>query len=248
VSKSAKAQVNRVMSAGAKKVEVYDKEGKWIKTWYVGHGTMDKKGTYMLLETPRYGKAESPYIMDKKGFLGMLDTRFFTNLEEWRSPRVLEYPDMNLSEIEVFYPTDEAASFKIKYGGGNDIKLFRRGSAEPIQHFDTSMVKDYMLNYKLASFENYKTGLSQAQEDSVMAELPFAVIRVADPKKETRIRLWTKSPPEGQLEMDDVTPSLFDREYYYGATDDDDLALVQRFVWDAFRAPLQAFVKESTEL
>ncbi len=244
VNKAALEQVNRIMAAGAKKVEVYDLDGKWIKTWYVGHGTMDKKGTFMLLETPKYGKAEAPYIIDMKGFLGMLDTRFFTNEQEWRSPRILQYPDMDLREIEVFYPTEPQASFRIVYGGGNDIQLYARGSQATVPVYDTSLVKDYMLNYKLASFENFHTGLDPAQEDSVMAELPLIVIKVTDDKKVTTVRLWTKAPPEGQLEMDDITPAVIDREYYYGATDDDDLALVQRFVWDAFRAPLQVFTAE----
>lgn len=243
VPKAAREQVNRVMAGNPKKVEVYDLNGKWMKTWYVGHGTMDKKGTYMLLETPEYGKAEAPYVMDKKGFLGILDTRFFTDLDEWRSVRVLGYESMNLSEIHVDYPTDPEASFSIKYGGGNDIRLFAKGSDKPFSSFDTSMVKDYMLNFKLASFENFKTGLSSAERDSVMMNTPYQVIRIVDEKREREIKLWSKAPPPGQREMDNL-PSKIDRERVYAATEDGELALAQRLVWDPFRAPLQAFIDD----
>lgn len=235
-------QVNRVMAGSAKKVEIYDLDGKWMKTWYVGHGTMDKKGTYMLLETPEHGKASAPYVMDKKGFLGMLDTRFFTNLEEWRSVGVFAYPELDLREIHVTYPTSPDASFRIEYGGGNDIKLFARESDRPFSRFDTAMVKDYMLNYKLASFENFNTELTPAQEDSVMMQIPYQVIRVVGKKDEHEIRLWSKEAPEGMTEADGKTAAEVDRVRVYAATQDNVLATAQRQKWDQFRAPLQAFI------
>lgn len=247
VPADAQEQVNRVMAGSAKKVEVYDLNGKWMKTWYVGYGTMDKKGTYMLLETPEYGKAAAPYILDKKGFLGMLDTRFFTNLEEWRSTVVFTYPDLDLSEIHVTYPTSPDSSFRIEYGGGNDIKLFARGSDRPFSQFDTSLVKDYMMNYKLASFENFNTELTPAQEDSVMTHIPYQVIKVVGKKDEHEIRLWSKSAPEGTTEDDGKTPAVVDRVRVYAATNDNVLATAQRQKWDQFRAPLQAFIRSGDE-
>jgi hypothetical protein len=241
VTREGQEQVNRIMASSAKKVEVYDLSYNLIKTWYVGHGTMDKKGTYMLLETPEFGKAAAPYILDMKGFLGMLDTRFFTDLHEWRSVRFFDYPDMQLKTIEVDYPGQPEASFRIEYGGGNDIKLYAKDSTVPFDGFDSTVVKDYMLNFKLASFENFNTLLSPAQEDSVMAHTPYQVISVEDRKQRKVIRLWPKSPPANQTEMDGETLSTIDRERVYAATSNNELALAQRYTWEAFRAPLQVF-------
>lgn len=244
VPKEAQEQINRVMAGSARKVEIYANDGKWLKTWYVGHGTMDKNGTYMLLETPEYGRASAPYILDMKGFKGLLDTRFFTNLEEWRSVRILDYPNMDIKEIRVEYPSDAEANFRIEYGGGNDIRLFRGLGDDSVANFDTSMVKDYMLNYKLASFENFNTMLTPQQKDSVMLEIPFQIIKVKDEKGTKTIRLWRKAPEEGQVERDGVTPAVVDLERVYGAIDDDILATAQRQMWDKFRAPVQAFILE----
>lgn len=242
VAKEAQAQVNTVMATSAKKVEIYDYDGNWIKTWYVGHGTMDKKGTYMLLETPEGGKSSAPFIMDMRGFLGMLDTRFFTNLAEWRSTRILEYPDLGLTEIEVTYPEQPDASFRIEYGGGNDIRLYPKDSDVAIAGFDTAVVKDYMLNYKLGSFENFNSLLSPTQEDSIRMLVPYQIIKVTDPQRTRELRLWSRAAPEGQKEMDAETPSVIDRERIYACVDDGELAFAQRYVWDNFRAPLQAFL------
>lgn len=241
VEKAAQEQVNRIMAGGSKKVDIFDRKGKWIKTWYVGHATMDKKGTYMLLETPRGGRAEEPYIMDMKGFIGMLNTRFFMDLNEWRSVMVARYDDMNLREIEVEYPSAPDSSFRITYGGGNDIELYPFGSERPLARFDSSVVKDYMLNFKLMAFENFRTGLTEEQEDSVRATVPYQVIRITDPRRQYTIRLWPKSEP---VPPDTVQGFFPDRERVYAAVDTGEMALAQRFVWDKFRAPLQAFTLE----
>ena len=244
VPKDAQEQVIRVMAGMSKKVEIYDRNGKWLKSWYVGYATMDKKGTYMVLETPEGGRSKAPFILDMRGFIGMLNTRFFTNESEWRSTAVIKYPNMNLQEIEVHYPGQEDQSFKITYGGGNDIKLYRYGADEEISNFDTSMVKDYLLNYKLASFENYKTGLDDAQEDSVKMQVPYQVITIKDPRHTREIKLWAKKPWEGEMEDDRKTPSKVDRERVYATCDNGELALAQRYAWDKFRAPLSAFLKK----
>lgn len=243
VPKNGQEQVIRVMAGMSTKVEIYDRSDKWLKTWYVGYATMDKKGTYMVLETPEGGRSKAPFILDMRGFIGMLNTRFFTNESEWRSTGIISYPNMGLQQVEVQYPGQENQSFKITYGGSNDLKLYKYGSDEAIANFDTSMVKDYLLNYKLASFENYETGLTDIQEDSVKTQTPYQIITIKDPRQTREIKLWAKKPYDGEMEEDEVTPAKVDRERVYGSCDNGELALAQRYAWDKFRAPLSAFLK-----
>lgn len=179
VAKEAQEQVVRQLAGSAKKVEIFDLKGNWIKTWFVGQGTMDKKGTYMVLETPKWGRAEEPFIMDMRGFIGMLDTRFFLDENEWRSTIVWKYDELTIKEVKVEYPTAPELSFRITYGGGNDIHLYELNKPNPIP-FDSLLVKDYLLNFKLGSFENFKTGLPNAVVDSILASPPFQIITVID--------------------------------------------------------------------
>lgn len=245
VSKGALEQTTRIMAGSSKKVEFYDNEGEWLKTWYVGHATMDKKGTNMLLETPRWGKSTTPYIMDMKGFIGMLNTRFFTSEEEWRSVIILKYDELTISDLKVDYPNNPDQSFRITYEGGNDISLYAKDSNAPFQTFDSTLVKDYLSNFKLASFENFRTGLTPEQTDSVMASVPYQVLTITDPKQTRVITLWPKKAPEGQFKEEGQEDSEVDIERIYVATEDGELALGQRFVWDKFRAPLDAFVEKN---
>ncbi len=246
VAKEIEEQAIRVMAAGAKKVEVYDRKGKWMKTWYVGHATSDKKGTFMILETPGGGKSTVPYIMDLRGFIGMLNTRFFTDENEWRGTRVFQYSEPTLSEISIQYPSEPENSFMIKYAGGNELALFAGNGATPIAPFDTSLVKDYMLNFKLASFENYRTGLSQLQEDSVKATAPYQVIKIKDAKMEHVVRLWPKGVVnEPASDSIDPTLSEVDKERVYADWNSGELATAQRLTWDRFRAPLAVFLPKA---
>ncbi|MFT6998762.1 MAG: hypothetical protein ACJAQ4_002525 [Cryomorphaceae bacterium] len=242
VPREAQEQVNTVMASSTKKVEIYDLDGELIKTWYVGHATMDKKGTYMLLETPKNGKSSAPFIMDMKGFIGMLNTRFFLDENEWRSTLLLAYPDMNLDKIEVEYPTDQVSSFKVEYDGGNQIKLFT-GDDTPVAVFDTLTLKDYMLNYKKMAFENYRTGLTEFQIDSIRSTAPFQIIRVIDSSGNHEIKLWPKEAPDYD-EMASSDSLVIDRGRVYGTYNDGELALAQRFVWDKFQAPIGAFISK----
>ncbi len=241
VAREAQEQVNKVMATGVKKVEIYDLDEDLMKIWYVGHATMDKKGTYMLLETPQMGKSSAPFIMDMKGFIGMLNTRFFLDENEWRSTLVLTYPEMNLNEIEVDYPGEPSSSFRVEYRGENDLRLFSAGG-NAIAGFDTTTLKDYMLNFKKLAFENYRTGLSEFQVDSVKATSPYQVIRISDKKGDHVIKLWPKKVPDEKREVISNDSSGIDLERVYAQYNDGELALAQRFVWDKFRAPLEAFV------
>jgi len=243
VPKEAQEEVVRQLAGAAKKVEIYDREGNWIKTWFVGPGTMDKKGTYMVLETPKWGRAEEPFILDMRGFIGMLDTRFFLDENEWRSVGVWRYPDLTISEVKVEYPAQTEQSFRITFDGGNDIKFFE-GVGDESLPFDSTLVKDYLLNFKLASFENYKTGLPESTVDSILASTPFQIITLRDQNRETKVRLWHKVAPEGRYEEDGETIAEFDLEYVYAATEAGELARAQRFIWDKFRAPREIFIKK----
>jgi hypothetical protein len=244
VPKESIAQVSRTMAGGGSKVEIYDNDGDWIKTWYVGHATMDNKGTYMVLETPKYGLSTAPYIMDKKGFIGILNTRFFTNENEWRDVVILKYDELTIKDLKIDYPDTPDDSFRIEYKGGNDISLFRKGEQVPVAGFDTSLVKDYLLNFKLASFENFKTGLSEAQQDSVKMTTPYQVITVEDPSGVHTISLWPKFVADAAGDTLGGTGMKPDEERIYAASEDGELALAQRFVWEKYRAPIRAFIVE----
>ena len=72
--------VVKEMASHNKKVEIYDKNGKLMKAYFVGGPSLDALGTYMLME-----KAKTPYVTAIPGFQGVLDTRYTTDEQVIRS-------------------------------------------------------------------------------------------------------------------------------------------------------------------
>ena len=245
VSKSARDQVLRNMSGSHRKVEVYDRQGEWIKTYYIGTNTQDNQGTFMLLETED-GRSSDPYITTMKGFRGTLYTRFITNVREWRSTRAFLYPNLNIKRISVDYPNDPDESFIIEYGGGNDISLISKATDRRVESFDTLLVKDYMLNFKKAYFEVFDPYVSEAKEDSILNSQPYQHISVTDNQGETtEVWLHHMDNTRGKT-LNDGTPYPYDPEYLYGTLDRKELARAQRGIWDPFVMPLSRLIEGRT--
>ena len=55
------------IAADGVKVEIYDRKGKALKTYYIGGITSDQHGTIMIMEG-----SEQPYVMHIPSFVGQL--------------------------------------------------------------------------------------------------------------------------------------------------------------------------------
>jgi hypothetical protein len=178
--------VTKLMATRHTKAEFYDKNTNLIKTYYVGNSTQDNIGTYMLLETPKTGMIKEPLVMGMKGFIGILGPRFFTDEIEWKSIEAFNYNMNNIKQIDVKYFQEPFNCFTIKYNGGNNIELYSMMDKKRINNFDTIALKNYMLGFRQANFEIYKTGFNKLQLDSLFRSEPFAEFTVTDKNNQTK--------------------------------------------------------------
>src|SRR5690606_2810302 len=235
----------RLMAGRHTYVQVFNRNGEFIQAYYMGTMTADQRGTYMVLERPGIGRTEIPYVMTMKSFYGYLNSRFFTDELDWRDRIIVGYPDLDINRVEVHNHLHPDRSFAIEYKGGNDLSLFQLPANTPIKDFDTSRVKDYLLLYKRAGSETYDLAFEQYQIDSVLARNPdFEIIISAnDPGKSKHMKMFLRPGAPGE-EMDDGTPAEFDREIMYATLNGKELFRIQRFIFDAFLTPKQAFTHE----
>lgn len=242
VSSGSRENIIRMMAGRHSYVRVYNRKGEFMKGYYVGMMTPDQRGTYMVLERPGVGRTEIPYVMTMKTFYGYLTSRFFTDEKDWRSRTLFQYTNLDFKRVEVLNHLYPERSFAIEYGGGNDLSMYEPADNTPIPVFDTVNVKEYLLLYKKGSCETYDLAYEQHQIDSVLSLLPSFEIKVTanDPERSKHLRLYLRPAPENQM-MDDNTPAVYDREIVYGTLDGEDLFRAQRFIWDAFLVPRQAF-------
>ena len=116
VAKPAQSFVLKDLSTEGIKVEVYNPQNKKIRSFYVGGQTLDGSGTYMLNDG-----TNEPYIYQIPGFPYALTSRYFTNLEDWRSRSALDFADSTIKKIEVKYTLFPDSSFTILHQNNNYI-------------------------------------------------------------------------------------------------------------------------------
>lgn len=236
VPKSMEPSVLRVMAGTAKKVEIYQGGDKPAKIWWIGGSSHDHYGTYMVLEIPGKGRSDVPFEMGMAGFTGVLNTRFHTKIDDWRSSRVTWYPRLSeVSEVRLEVPADPAMGYRIRYRGGDSLSLFN-DQGQPVA-MDTARVQDAMLALRQGSFEGFERSLSRAQRDSVLASTPWYILTISSTAGEQRIPFWRKKPRSGEKDMD-FKLLTEDVNRMYALVDDTALVVVQRFWWDRVTRPV----------
>lgn len=219
--------VIRNLAGSAKKVEIYTGGETPLKTWYVGTSTANHTGTYMLLETTEDGKSSEPFITHLEGFTGYLTTRFFTDLDEWRYTGIFEYPNKSLKSVEFTDHMHPINSFKIEADSVGGLKLFSATGTE-VAYRDTLAVQDQFIRFRKVHFESWNNRLNDAAQDSLRA-LParFSIACTGFDEVSSGVDLFEK-----------------DEEQMYGiATNEDQIVLVQTFVFNPLIVGIQPMLK-----
>ncbi len=236
VPKSAEATVLRVMAGSARKVEIYQGGKKPVKIWWIGHSTKDHFGTYMVLEIPGKGKSSVPFAMGMAGFTGVLNTRFTTDIDSWRSSRVTYYPTLSdVTKVQVEIPGSSQEGFTVTYAGGDHLALFNNmGRQMPM---DTARVQDLMLAIRNGSFEGFERNLPKEARDSVLSSRPWYILTITSKTGVQRIPFYRKDPEPGERSMD-FQLLTEDKDRMYALLSDTALVVVQRYWWDQVTRPL----------
>jgi hypothetical protein len=241
VPKSAEPVTLRTMAASAKKVEIYEGGDKPSKVWIVGHGTKDHFGTYMVLEKPDEGRSSAPFVMAMPGFTGILNTRFHARLDEWRDASVFQFKDLHdLGSVEVIFPANAAASYKIENLERSRVRLLDpQGRELPL---DTTMVKGALLPYKSMNYEYIERGLKPSSRDSLITAQPNLVVRVNARNGGTSAAKFWYMPYMGDEPPFGEPKPLHDAIRMYALVQDTLLVVVQRHTFDPILQPVTALM------
>lgn len=180
VSKKLKKTTVANMAARHKKVEVFV-EGELLKTYYVGSPTKDHYGTYMLLEKEGV-KSSEPYVVHIPGFNGFLESRFYTNVDDWKYSGVFVYDPLEIATVKVEHTASEKSSFIINQF--NKKVSLSNTDETTIDDFNAALVENYLLLFEKVHY-NRVAELSQVQVDSVLKMKPTYQVSVTDIKGNT---------------------------------------------------------------
>ncbi len=167
------------------KVQVFDRNGQLMKTWYVGGAPPDERGTYMIMEG-----AEQPYVMELPGLGGSVRGRYdIFKLDRWRDKTVLAFDPDRIEYVSIDYPKQRSKSFELKREGS-------RWALDPLYPTtprrpgppDEKEIRTFLAGFRQVYGETFLNEWDG--RDSIRQILPFAQITVRDDAREKVVTLW----------------------------------------------------------
>lgn len=205
VPKSAQDNIIKSIATKGTKVEVYQGGGKPSKIYYIGNSTMDQTGTYMLLETEGV-KSSVPFIMHIPGFRGFLNSRFFTDSQQWRDAAIFKYQPQEIQKLEVTYYEKPEQSFTITK---KDTSFIMTDKNDQEVKAPANRILEYLERYEKIYYEMVDTESTPELIDSVLNSQPFIKISVTDVDGEIN-EVVAYHMPNFRETLDPVTGELFE--------------------------------------
>ncbi len=242
VADAARDEMMKLILTSAKKVAIYTEGDEPEKIWYVGVATPDHTGTIMLLEIPDEGRGSEPYITHMEGFTGFLSTRFFTDESEWRYTGVFDYPDLDISRVQIEYLNAHPVLLKIDLlpNGNFNIEDNSPVKINAFSRFDTSAVRNLILTLRKAHFETYTHGLTTNTIDSIQTTPPFFSIIVTNQKGESEQVTLYRLPAIKDIQDTDGSRIPWNLDHYLGRNTKGEYGLAQTYTFDPMIASAMA--------
>ena len=175
VSSDLKKTVVGNMASRHKKVQIFE-NGKNTKTYFIGSPTSDHYGTYMLLE--KNGKKSSEaYVMHLPGFNGFLESRFYTEIKDWKHTGVYTMNPENIKQIKVEHYESPEDSYVITQADGRFD--FTTIDGVPVGDYNLTLLQNYVRTYEKI-FYNQIGDYTETQVDSIKKEDPTYIVSVTD--------------------------------------------------------------------
>jgi hypothetical protein len=166
-------QIKRI-AAKSVKVEIYTNNStKPSKVFYVGGGTTDNQGTYMLLEN-----SSKPFIMYVPGFFGYLSTRFFTDGKLWKDNSIFKSEFNEIKSIKLEYPKTSEKSFVINNLGNYNFELINLSTNTKANNINNEEIKRFVGNFTNFGYEAPISNIKPEKKDSLLKAIPENIYTV----------------------------------------------------------------------
>jgi hypothetical protein len=234
--RQAVAEVVKDMATEGIKVEIYAKNGKNIRTYYVGGTTSDDRGTFMMMEN-----SNEPYVTHIAGFQGMLRPRFQMEEQDWRDRFAFKLKPEDIKMVTIEYPTQKAKSFKLlREGSGFKAEPFYDIVPRINRPVVAGLVDAYLQGFSKLGIEGYEKGNPAA--DSLRNTPVFAKISVTTLNNVTKtlnLHPFIAHNKDGQIKTG--TDGQVYIEHYFVDTNDGEFMAVQHFVFEKIFWAYEAF-------
>lgn len=247
VPQKAHNNVVKMMSGGAKKVEIYKNDFRVkigslklfpylnkVRVFYVGDATPDNMGSYMLIEGE-----DRPYVVTIPGFRGFVSARFTTNPEDWMSHAIFRIPYNNIQQVRIERPQEPAKSVQIrKLKEGYEIMALQNRQILPA--YDTVALYTFLDAFKNINYESLLSGLPQQKIDSLLKTPVIHIIEVTETNgTQYKLSTFKMATSQNQEDIYGFEPE-YDLDRLY-AWHKGQMLLIQYFTFDKITPPAEYF-------
>lgn len=212
--------MKKLMMAKHKEVKIY-KNGKWHKTWYVGHSTSNHYGTHMLLETPKR-MSDNPVIMGMKGFYGILEPRFTADAKQFQCSELFSFDREEILSVQVVNNNNAAESFEI-YQDPSGLKVLSNG--QPFEPYNADNLLFYLNGFKNIHFNRPNYVYDDREIDSIRQLTPDYVLKIKAKNSNFEMNYYRRPDPEAE-HKDGIQ---WDPDYLWGFTPNGQLVRMQYY-------------------
>jgi hypothetical protein len=200
------------LAAAGVKVEVYGKNDKMLKTFYVGGQVGTIAGTYMLMEG-----AERPYVTQLAGFEGYVTPRYSTDMKDWRDRTVFNIKPGDLKAVSIQYPDEPLNNFVFTQDDNNKIAITTNAEIMKMP-FNKRRAEVYAKYFEKIYCEGFINGTSRL--DSVLTYAPKRCIIDVETKqgKKQHVEVFWMQINKRSKNMDAPNtdmPGQYDADRFY---------------------------------
>lgn len=208
------------------KVEIYDRDGALLKTYYVGGATPDERGTYFLLDG-----YEQPYVVGIPGWEGNVRFRYNLRGDDWRDRTVFRAKVEDIATVTVEYPKQQNQSFRLSRRGRDyTVTPFYELTPKINRPLKAGIGEAYLVNFGRVQLTNFAN--RNDNRDSITQQIPFARITLTTTDDEVQSAAlypiyrdtYTDAKTGNQIVPNSV-------QAYYAETGTGDFVLVQDAVF-----------------
>lgn len=245
VAEAANDNVVKELAAQNKKVEIFDRSGNLLHSYFIGGATADGTANYMKTDKGRH-----PFAVGIPGFAGTVSIRYIVNENEIRSRNIFNTPLNRIKNVKVEYLVKPDSSFMLSVIGVDSFTVTRLkdNSTADARLVDKDKVGTYLSMFRFVNaeaFDNENKG-----KDTILIQKPFCIISLTDRNDEVKtVTCYYKPVTITTMQQYDPSgnPMKYDSDHYYATINEGkDFVLIQQFHFGRLFKTFNFFLKSSS--
>ncbi len=244
VTKNAYDNVVKNLSSDAVKIEVYGRDGKKMRVFYVGGPALNNTGTNMMMEG-----AHTPYVVQVTGFNGYLTPRYPHQLKDWRDRNIFNIPAEEIKSVSLKYAGKPVNSFVINRENGSYTVTGDTDITKHLSELNKRRVDVYMKYFTGINCEGYLNGLSDMDTTIKTAPLQSTIDIEGMHGQHQHVDIYWMAINRRSKNLVTSNPDVpddYDVDRLYAVINNyKDTVMIQRFVFKKiFRKSYEFFMKD----